>query len=496
MNQRQLTLIMILVVVGMAAGFLFLLFKSPVPVVVEKRLTDYSAERVAGTLPKESGTAKSPEPAAGKLDICGKLVTFDGKPGTETGSWPRFRGRDFSNSVSGPPVLEHWPDGGPPAIWRMKVGEGYAGPVVHLGRVFLLDYDERAEGDSLRVFSLADGKEIWRRTYKAPIKKNHGFSRTVPAVTDDYVVTMGPRCIVMCNRTLTGEYLWGIDLVAEYGTEVPLWYTGQCPLIDDGVAVLAPGGKALLMGVDCATGKVVWQTPNPDHWNMSHSSIVPATLLGRRMYVYCAKEGTVGVAADGTERGNVLWRTSAWAHSVTSPSPLPIDERRIFLTAGYGGGSMMLGLKEADGRIVAEPLFKLDNTIFSCEQHTPLLYQDHLYAVLPKDAGEFRAQFACMDLNGKVVWTSGKSERFGLGPFIRSGDEIFILDDDGTLTLVKASAAGYQRLARARVLNGREAWAPMALADGRLVLRDFDELICIDMRANNAQLTLNGEKRP
>jgi outer membrane protein assembly factor BamB len=42
----------------------------------------------------------------------------------------------------------------------------------------------------------------------------------------------------------------------------------------------------------------------------------------------------------------VLWKTTAWAHSVTSPSPLPIDERRIFLTAGYGGGSMMLGLSE------------------------------------------------------------------------------------------------------------------------------------------------------
>lgn len=484
MSQRQLTLVMILVVAGMAAGFLAMLYKSPAPVVVEKRLTDTAAERVAGTLPKESGTAESIEPTTEKVDIAGKFTTFDGKPGIETANWPRFRGMDFSNSVSGPPVLEHWPDSGPPAIWRIKVGEGYAGPVVHHGRVFLLDYDEQAEGDSLRVFSLADGKEIWRRTYKAPIKKNHGFSRTVPAVTDDYVVTLGPRCIAMCNRTVTGEFLWGIDLVADYGTEVPLWYTGQCPLIDDGVAVLAPGGKALLMGVDCATGKVVWQTPNPDRWNMSHSSIVPTTLLGRKMYVYCAKEGTVGVAADGIDRGSVLWRTSAWAHSVTSPSPLPIDDKRIFLTAGYGGGSMILGFKEVDGKFVAEPLLKLDKTVFSCEQQTPLLYQDHLFAVLPKDAGEFRAQFACMDLQGKIVWTSGKTERFGLGPFVRAGDSMFILDDDGTLTLIKASTAGYQRLARARVLNGREAWAPMALAGGRLILRDSDELICLDMNAN------------
>ena len=498
MSQRQLTLVLILVVVGMAAGFLVLLFKPPVTVAVEKRLADYAAERAAGTLPKDpaataAASAEAMAPTAEKVDVTGKLATFDGKPGTETGSWPRFRGQDFSNTVPGPPVLEHWPEGGPPALWRTKVGQGYAGPVAHQGRVFLLDYDEKEEGDSLRVFSLADGKEIWRRTYKAPIKKNHGFSRTVPAVTDDYVVTVGPRCLVMCNRPATGEFLWGMDLVADYGTEVPLWYTGQCPLIDDRVAVLAPGGKALLMGVDCATGKVVWQTPNPDHWGMSHSSVVPATLLGRKMYVYCAKEGTVGVAADGADRGQVLWRTTAWAHSVTSPSPLPIDDHRIFVTAGYGGGSLMLGLKEANGPMVAEALYELEKTVFSCEQHTPLAYQNHLFAVLPKDAGEFRAQFACMSLEGKIVWTSGKTERFGLGPFLRVGEDVFILDDDGTLSLVKASPASYERLAQARVLHGREAWAPMAFVDGRLVLRDFEEMICLDVRANS-QLTLNRGK--
>lgn len=493
MSQRQLVIVISLMVMGMATGFLWLLIRPPGAVVVERRVTDVAAERAAGTLPKEAGAAGATEPASGKVDITGKLATFDGKPGPEAASWPRFRGQDFSNSVVGPPVLEHWPEGGPPVVWRTKVGQGYAGPVVHGGRVFLLDYDEQEEGDSLRVFSLADGKEIWRRTYKAPIKKNHGFSRTVPAVTDDYVVTMGPRCIVMCNRPATGEFLWGMDLVADFGTEVPLWYTGQCPLIDDGVAVLAPGGKALLMGVDCATGKVVWQTANPDRWGMSHSSVVPATLLGRKTYVYCAKEGTVGVAADGADRGQVLWRTSAWAHSVTSPSPLPIDGRRIFLTAGYGGGSMMLELKEADGRIVAEPLYELDKVVFSCEQHTPLVCRDHLFAVLPKDAGEFRSQFACMDFNGKVVWTSGKTERFGLGPFLLAGDDMFILDDDGTLSLIKASTTGYERLARARVLQGREAWAPMAMVDGRLILRDFEEMACIDVRANQ-KLTLNSGK--
>ncbi len=337
MSQRQLTQVMVLLVVAMAAGFLFLLFRSSTRVAVDKRLTDVAAERAAGTLRGEavgSGGGVVVESAV-EVDIAGEFKSFGGEAGPDVGSWPRFRGVDFSNRAEGPPLLEDWPAGGPRSIWRTKVGQGYAGPAVHRGRVFLLDYDEEAGGDALRVFSLADGAEIWRRTYRAPIKKNHGFSRTVPAVDDDYILTLGPRCIAMCVRMETGDFIWGKDLVAEYGTEVPLWYTGQCPLMDGGVAVLAPGGSALLVGVDCATGEVVWETPNPDAWGMSHSSVVPATLLGRRMYVYCAKEGVVGVAADGVERGKVLWRTTAWAHPVTSPSALPIDDHRVFVPAGY-----------------------------------------------------------------------------------------------------------------------------------------------------------------
>jgi outer membrane protein assembly factor BamB len=137
-------------------------------------------------------------------------------------------------------------------------------------------------------------KELWRRSYGLSIKRKHGMSRTVPAVTADYVLTIGPRCQVMCVKRETGDFLWGIDLVKEYQTEVPLWFTGQCPMIDNNKAILAPGGSALMIAVDCATGKVLWETPNPDKLKMSHSSIMPWTLNGKRMYVYSANGGVVG----------------------------------------------------------------------------------------------------------------------------------------------------------------------------------------------------------
>lgn len=414
--------------------------------------------------------------------IEGTFRRYDGQPGPGRGAWPAFRGEGRDNICRDDTELaERWPDRGPRRIWSVELGEGHAGPAVRDGRVFVLDYDEEARADALRCFSMEDGQELWRRWYKVRIKRNHGISRTVPAVSADAVVSLGPKCHVMCCDAATGAFRWGIDLVREFAADVPLWYTGQCPLIDDGIAVVAPGGNALMIGVACDTGEVVWKTPNPEAWAMSHASVVVMTLCGRRMHVYPAIGGVVGVAADGPDRGAILWKTSAWDHAVVVPSPVAVGENRVFLTAGYGAGSMVLQISRQGAAYEAVPILELDRKIFACEQQTPVFVRGHLFTVLPNDAGPYRKQLACMRPDGEVIWRSGKKERFGLGPFLVADGKLLVLDDEGVLTMAKASAAGYVRLAHAKVVNGRDPWGPMAMVAGRLLLRDSRLMVCLDL---------------
>lgn len=463
-----------------AVGGLVLWMDSAPAVELEPRLTDVAAETAAGTMGPAADAALEEV-----VDLEGEFVELARAPIAESASWPRFRGKDSRNVLEGgTPLADSWRANGPPVLWGRDLGEGHAGAAVFGGRVFVLDYDEEEQGDALRCFSLEDGTEFWRRWYVAPTKRNHGISRTIPAVTEDFIVTIGPRCFVMCVDTETGAYRWGIDLVREYGTEVPLWYTGQCPIIENDTAVIAPAGdEVLMMGVDCSTGEVLWSTPNPGNWEMSHSSIIPMTILGKRMYVYCAMGGVAGVSAEPEDLGELQWTSTEWSHSVTSPSAVSVDESRVFLTAGYGGGSMMLRIAREEGSYVATPLFELDKKVFGCEQQTPIFYEGHLFGVLPKDASALREQFVCLDTDGKIVWSSGKTERFGLGPFLIADGKVLILDDDGVLTMLRASLEGYQPLARAKVLDGHDAWAPMALVDGKLLLRDSKHMICLDLTA-------------
>jgi outer membrane protein assembly factor BamB len=404
------------------------------------------------------------------------------------GLWPQFRGPNRDNFSSDETRLaETWPATGPPRLWEVALGEGHAGAAVRNSRVYVLDYDEEKGADMLRCFSLADGSELWRRGYTVKVPRNHGMSRTVPAVTDQYVVSIGPKCHVMCVDAMTGKLRWGIDLVAEYGSKVPMWYTGQCPLIENGVAVIAPAGdEVLMLGIDCETGNVLWTTGNPGGLAMSHSSVMPAVIEGVRMYVYAATGGLVGVSAEPDNRGEILWHTKAWNRSVVAPSPIVMDDGRIFVTAGYGGGSMMLKVMRAAGKFEAEVLqeYKSSEGLAS-EQQTPILYKEHLFGILPKDAGPLRNQLVCVkaDDTRQIAWASGKINRFGLGPYLMADGKILVLSDDGELTMLRASTQTYQELARAQVIeNGHDAWAPMALAEGRLILRDDQKMICLDLR--------------
>ena len=421
-----------------------------------------------------------------KVDI-GKIFqafSTDFKPMNET--WPRFRGSDFDNiSKSTVKLKEKFPASGPDIRWTLALGEGHAGAAIYKGLVYVFDYGEKEKADLLRCFSLTEGKELWRRGYNVTIKRNHGMSRTIPAITDKYIVTIGPRSHVMCLDRATGNLRWGMDIGRDFKTEIPFWYTGQCPMIDNDVAVIATGGSALLIGVSCETGKIVWQTPNPDKWKMSHSSVMPFTFGGRKMYVYSAIGGLIGIAADGPEVGKVLWKASAWNHSVVAPSPVCMPDGKIFMTAGYGAGSMLLKLTENNGTYSVAVLQEyLPRDGLACEQQTPIYWQGHLFGVIPKDGGSLRNQFVCVDPSDckKMVWTSGPTKRFGMGPYMIADNKFFLLDDEGTLTIMKPSTTKYIQLDQVKVIkDGADAWAPIAVADGYMLLRDSKTMICINM---------------
>ena len=57
-----------------------------------------------------------------------------------------------------------------------------------------------------------------------------------------------------------------------------------------------------------------------------------------------------------------------------------------------------------------------------------------------------------------------------------------VLNDDGTLPVIRASSSQYEELGSFSAINeGRDSWGPIAIAGGRMLLRDSTRMVCLGL---------------
>ena len=392
-------------------------------------------------------------------------------------NWPQFRGPDRDGKSPETGLLRTWPDGGPEVLWETELGQGYSSPAIYDGKVYFNDYDEATFEFLVRCLTLDEGKELWRFKEKRRVRPNHGITRSVPATDGKYVFSLDPKAVLHALDAETGKEIWRKNFVQDYGSKIPPWYNGQNPLIEDDKVLVAPvGTSALIVALDKATGKEIWTTPNPEGWLLSHSSLMPAKLGGVDQYLFSVLQGTVGISAAD---GKLLWHFPFKFNISVSPSPLAIDDERIYVTAAYDSGGAMFRVKRDGDKFTTEEIFGHASNTWNSEVQTPILFKAHMFAVGKKKRG----LFTCLDYDGKQVWSSDGKAYFGLGSFILADGMWFILEGKtGMLRLLEASTEGYKELASAQILGGHDVWGPPALSDGKLVIRDFGRMVCLKVK--------------
>jgi outer membrane protein assembly factor BamB len=392
--------------------------------------------------------------------------------------WPQFRGPNRDNTSTETGLLRAWPAGGPQVLWKTSVAEGYAGAAIRGGRLYVNDYNVTKKEHWVRCLSMATGKDLWSWSYPVDIRPNHGITRTVPAVGARLVFSLDPKSRLHALDAETGKLMWQKNLIQEYKATIPGWYVGQNPLLDGTRVVVATGGDALVVALDQTTGKEIWRTPNPGNDPMSHSSVMPATIGGVKQYLYLTMNSLNGVSAAD---GSLLWSAPFAAKMAAPVSPLAIGDGRVFVTSGYDAGSAMYQVTKTTTGFSAKKLYELSSAEFNSEVHTPILFQNHLFAVGSKTRG----RFTCLGLDGKIVWQSPvpspeAARTFELGGYLLADGMFFILDGrSGVLRLVDANIREYKELASAEILTGGDVWGPLALSDGKLIIRDMSQMFCL-----------------
>jgi outer membrane protein assembly factor BamB len=412
------------------------------------------------------------------------LVALSGAS-TFAADWPWIYGprRDSTSDQKG--LLRTWPEAGPKTLWSAPLAAGFGGAAVSGGSVYLLDRDEQV-GDRLRVFDLSSGKELWSFAYDAPGSFMFAGSRTTPTVDGEHVYTSGPLGDLHAINTRTRKPTWHTNIWKEFGGgELPRWAVVQNPLIHGNLVIVAPQtSEAGVVAFDKLTGELRWKSA-PLSGTAGYVSPSIVKVGGEdHLVMITAAVGRGRNAKDGSVNGldplsgRVLWTYTNWQCSIPVPQPVDAGEGRLLVTGGYGAGTAMIKVqKTAEGTYAVTELFK--NPDFGAHTQPPILHQDHFYSQYT--INERSDGLVAMSTEGQIKWKTDQQPPFVRGGSILADGLMLTTDGNTKLYLLEPDPSGFKPLASAVVLEAGDNWAPLALVDGKLLVRGQKELKCLQV---------------
>ena len=411
--------------------------------------------------------------------------------------WPQHLGPTQDAVSTETNLLDAWPEGGPPEVWRHDVGIGFAGTAIVDGKVFLNDR-EQGKADILRVFDLNSGKELWRYTYDAPGRVNFPGSRSTPSVTDTHVYITGGLGHIHAINLKTRKPDWSFKVWDKFPDDDQHFGYGISPMLVDDVLLISPTGEGdpIVIAVDPKTGEELWQAEATLTTNQTHHTPVVRTLAGIRG-VACRDQSHfyfIDIKTGKTLLSHKVYDVKDGPH-VTIPPATVIGKKNqyVFITNGYENGSVMLEVTNDGGKLAAEERYRIPE---GGQVHPPLYFEKHLYLNINENANlrgrNKTGGLACIDANsGEVKWKTQNEPNLNRGASTLAGGKLYVFNDEtGELMLIKPNPDKFEVISKVLSIKPRgrknEAWSPIVISDGRLVVRDHQQIVCYDLRQRRA----------
>ena len=131
--------------------------------------------------------------------------------------WPQWGGpkRDLVWRETG--IVKTLPTKGLlPRVWSTPVGEGYSGPAVADGRVYITDYIRNKRIERVHSLDAETGKILWTHTY--PVRYSISYPagpRMTPVIERDRVYPIGSMGEMFCLKVSDGSVIWIKNFVAD-----------------------------------------------------------------------------------------------------------------------------------------------------------------------------------------------------------------------------------------------------------------------------------------
>lgn len=405
------------------------------------------------------------------------------------GDWPAWRGPDRTGVSTEKGLLQEWPKGGPKQLWKITgLGNGYSTPTVAAGRLYVIG--TKGSSEVLHCLDVKDGSKIWAADIGSQAKAGYAGPRSTPTVDGDRIYTISSSGDLACFSTAKGESVWKKSFSKDFSGQRGGWAYAESPLIDGDRLVCTPGGSsATMVCLEKKDGKEIWRSAitgveskaktkkgkgGRSFSTAAYSSAIVAEAAGEKQYVQFLSGGVVGVSA---KDGKFLWHYDAPANGTANASTVLFQNDAVFAASGYGtGGGKAKISKSDDGKFKAEQ----DYFVSTLQNHHGgmVLVDGYIY-------GTNNSSLLCVEFKtGKVMWTARSA---GKGSVMFADGHIYHRGEDGTMCLVEATPTGHKEKGRFTQpdRSTNKAWAYPTVAGGKLYLRDWDALLCYEIKAAN-----------
>ena len=423
--------------------------------------------------------------------------------------WPEWLGPNREGVWREDGLVEKFPTGGPPVVWRQPIGTGYSGPAVAGDFVYVMDR-QRALGtdgkpipsnregqkgtERVQCLRVKDGGVAWKHEYECSYKQlsyNQG-PRTTPLIRDGRVYTLGAMGHLFCLDAAKGDVRWSKNLPEEYKAQRPVWGYAASLLVDGDLLYSLVGGEgSAVVAFNKNTGKEVWKALSSADVCYSPPMVFQAG--GKRQLVIWTSEAIYGL---DPASGKQYWKQNYPAEgepfrpAVNIVTPRRLDDMLFFSNAYHGPMMLKLAADKPDASVLWKNQNKnpLKPDSLSILMPTPVLKDGFVYGI--GMGGDLR----CLEAKtGKQLWltydaTGGEKTDCGTAFIVPQGDRFILFNDQGDLILAHMSPKGYQEIDRARILepaqearNRQVVWSHPAFAHQCVFARNEKEIVCVSM---------------
>ena len=388
--------------------------------------------------------------------------------------WPQFLGLDSTSESGETGLLESWPEEGPPVLWKMRIGSGYAAPSIMGNRLVL--FHRQGNEDAVECYTADTGEWLWRQPFPTDFQDPYGYSngpRCSPLVTKDKVYTFASNGQLSCLNLEDGEIIWTRDTNEDFDVPPAFFGVGSTPILEGNLLIVMVGGQpnSGVVAFNAHNGEIVWENVGSDVWDenrvrdpklASYASLVVREINGERHLLAFMRPGLVSLDPQTGEVNFSYFFRSRLRDSVNAAMPVVVDDK-VFLSAAYDVGSVLLRVAP-DGKSVEE-VWK-DEEILQTHWTTPIYRGGHLYGFSGRN--EAGSSMRCVELDtGELKWktaddspdaiispkdgsSSIEPKYYGRGSAVLANDKLIVLAERGALALVAATPEKFEEISRVK----------------------------------------------